>query len=1134
MKRSPKSKTNALAILCYSLLFIFCFVCLSHAQSDGLPRGCNEMPYVRYEAESGTRGGGAVLQSALDFDPSKTAAEASNQQYVGLSSSGAFVQWTVSQVADGVTLRYTLPDSAGGGGINGSLDFYVNGIYSTTCNLGSYWAWTYFTTTDPTNTPGSRPRMRFDEIHFRLPTSLHSGDVLKIVKTNADSYEYGIDFVEIETVPAVLTKPAGFVSVTSYGASGTDSLSDSAAFDSAWLAAKSAGTGVYIPAGKYMLDRKWSLGDSTGISIQGAGIWYTELFFSNKAVGKGGFFVGKNTSNINISNFYMNSALDTRFIVTGTVSDFKAFNGSFGSGSSIHNVWMTHFETGAWLADYSSPVKAATGFDFSYNRVRYTYADGINLSQGTSTSVVRQCDFRSNGDDAMAVWPSNSAGAPEANHNVFHHNTVEFTYRAGGAGIFGGYGHEIHHCVIKDGIDCAGIRFTEDFSGYHFQDNTSIRVYENTLSGRGTSQDLWYSPRGAIDISGSGIQFISFENNSILNSPRHAIQLNGGSSLTFTNTIIDTTGLDNFNSPTGAAIYEYGVNGSAAFVGLTLNNIEHNPAFIQNNAAYNLTVYNSLNPSPYETEIHFSGYDRDEVLTNLPVLVKLSPSLSGFSYSQFVSPTGDDLRFRDANYHELNYEIESWNPGGVSYVWVQVPSFAKNLSIWAGWGSPAYATKPTYTTNGAVWSEGFAAVYHCSEGSGTRHDSTASARHGTPVGNTTGTMGMAGGADSFDGNGSAVRLPKSFALFSGSQNVTVEFWFKANAVAPGSSYMTSPVPFQARGENAWMITFGDSMAGNALSPRLNQGGWASPASAPGIQTGRWYFYSCTYALSGSNNWKVYLDGTSVSQGTRTGAVTADTINNQYGGSDESGTGINRWFNGAMDEVRVSSVVRSANWVWASWQNVLANDTFATYGPVQVVGVRYTFSAASGIGGSVTGYASGDYVPGESVTVEAVPASYYHFSHWTGDVSALQVSQNPLTLTMDQNRSIAAVFDPNLAANSVPEWWLAQYGWTTNFDAAALADSDGDGQAAWQEYRAGTDPTDANSVLRASIQALPQNGGVRISWPSIAGKSYRIERTGDLIGAWSALATGIASTPPLNTYTDPPSALKKAFYRVGVE
>ena len=1302
----------------------------AQAQSDGLPRGCNEMPYVRYEAEAGTMGGGAVARTALDFDASKTASEASNRQYVGLSANGSYVQWAAgNQTAAGVTLRYTLPDNATGGGVSGSLKVYVNGALSTTVSLGSYWAWTYFVTTDPRNTPGgTKPRMRFDEIHFRLTTALKPGDVLKIMKTNGDAYEYGIDFVEIEAVPAELTKPAGYVSVTDYGANGADNKSDSTAFDNAWAAAKSKKTGLYIPAGKFVLSRKWNLGDSTGVPIQGAGVWYTEIYFSTVATSGGGIATGKNTSGINISHFFMSSALNQRFVVAGQVVDYKAFNGPFGSGSSIHHIWLTHFETGAWVADYTATVKATTGLDFAYNRVRYTYADGINLSQGTSSCTVRQCDFRSNGDDAMAVWPSNTSGAPECHNNIFHHNTVEFGYRAGGAGIFGGYGHEIHHCIIKDGIDSAGIRFTEDFPGYHFQNNTAgtgIRVYENMIAGKGTSQDLWNNARGAIEIYGAGIQYLTFTNNDILNSPRHAIQLGGGQNLTFTNTTVTTTGLDNFNSPTGAAIYEYGYGGSANFNLLNLTGIEHDPAIIHDNSAYVLTVTNqslpvatvsaanvreggtatfgirldsrpantvnvtvvrasgdtditvqsgaslqfdasnwsanqtvtlaaaedpdSINgtaviqctaagfgstqvlateldndinsppvavsdtattetgtsvmiavlsndtdldsdplaiqsvtngvhgtvtrngtlatyspdagfagadsfsytvsdgrggnstanvavtvwePCPYEMEICFTGYSGTETLANFPVLVKLGQT--GFSYSQFASANGTDLRFRDAARNELKYEIESWNPLGTSYVWVKVPALAKNTSIWAAWGSSKLATRPSYTTDGSVWSEGYAAVYHADEGSSTHKDSTGNARHGTPVGNTAAVAGMVASADQFDGNGDAVRLPKTFGLFGGNQSVTVEFWFKADAVAPDGYYGTSPVLFQGRGENAWMLTFGDSMAGNSLSPRLDQGAWVTPASAPGIVTSRWYYFSTTYVPSGTNNWKVCLDGTTVSQGTHTGTVAADTLlNNQYGGSDESGVGVtSRWFKGAMDEVRVSSVARSDSWLWASWNTVFSNETFATYGATQEVGARYAFTVAASGGGNVTGSASGECLPGSTVSITAVPDTYYHWSYWTGNVPGSQT--NPLSLTMDQNRSVTAVFEPDLAANGTPHWWLAQFGWTDNFDAAALVDTDGDGQNALQEFLAGTDPTDPTSVLRATLEPEPSTGGLVISWPSVDGKTYRVEQSADLSGSWTVQTSNIPATPPLNTQQAPLPAGGSIFFRIVVE
>jgi hypothetical protein len=75
-------------------------------------------PYTRYRAADTTvssYGGGATLKSAPTFDKMNLAAQASNQAYVELSTSGSYVQWHVAQANQGgVTMRFTLPDSASG------------------------------------------------------------------------------------------------------------------------------------------------------------------------------------------------------------------------------------------------------------------------------------------------------------------------------------------------------------------------------------------------------------------------------------------------------------------------------------------------------------------------------------------------------------------------------------------------------------------------------------------------------------------------------------------------------------------------------------------------------------------------------------------------------------------------------------------------------------------------------------------------------------------------------------------------------------------------------------------------------------------------------------------------------------
>ncbi|MBU1695136.1 MAG: hypothetical protein KKC51_14395, partial [Verrucomicrobia bacterium] len=79
-----------------------------------------------------------------------------------------------------------------------------------------------------------------------------------------------------------------------------------------------------------------------------------------------------------------------------------------------------------------------------------------------------------------------------------------------------------------------------------------------------------------------------------------------------------------------------------------------------------------------------------------------------------------------------------------------------------------------------------------------------------------------------------------------------------------------------------------------------------------------------------------------------------------------------------------------------------------------------FTATAGPNGSVTGDPSGWYALGGSVTVTAVPDVTYYFNSWTGNVPAAYTNLNPLTLTMDQARSITALFSTN------PPWTATHY------------------------------------------------------------------------------------------------------------
>lgn len=70
---------------------------------------------------------------------------------------------------------------------------------------------------------------------------------------------------------------------------------------------------------------------------------------------------------------------------------------------------------------------------------------------------------------------------------------------------------------------------------------------------------------------------------------------------------------------------------------------------------------------------------------------------------------------------------------------------------------------------------------------------------------------------------------------------------------------------------------------------------------------------------------------------------------------------------------------------------------------------------------------------------------------------------------------------------VPRDWLISYGMTNDFEHAAFSDNDGDGHSAWQEYVAGTDPTDKSSLL--SIVYYDQNNLIWSPWR--VGRVYTI-------------------------------------------
>ncbi len=460
------------------------------------------VPYMRYEAEEASRSDGTMLERSDDLE--STAIEASGQSYVALKGKNSSVDFTASTAANALDLRFTLPDHK-----SGQVQVYINNDLAATLTLSSETAWQYVykenVYDEPTLAPGTaHARFRFDEVHTLLNGQVQKGDHVRIVKVDQNDTEYGIDFIELEQAAPAIERPEGAVSIADYNsAKPGDGVADDDALISAMdAAANTSSKVVYIPAGTWEFSRKIGI-DHPGLTFQGAGLWYTNIFFTSDQREGGGIVFNPGASNETLTDFYMSSNLKSRF---GEGAQYKGFAGAAGANTRVANVWVEHFECGFWMGDYREHkfMTYTEGMAIENSRIRNNFADGVNFVQGTKNSTVRNSSVRGNGDDSLASWASNDlrsqSDADASKFNSFIGNTIELGWRAGGIGLFGGEGHVVKDNLIVNNFSGAGIRISTVFEGRNFTYNhAGMTIAHNKLVRTGTTDDFYGKKRGAID-----------------------------------------------------------------------------------------------------------------------------------------------------------------------------------------------------------------------------------------------------------------------------------------------------------------------------------------------------------------------------------------------------------------------------------------------------------------------------------------------------------------------------------------------------------------------------------------------------------------------------------------------------------
>ncbi|MCX8157224.1 MAG: DUF2341 domain-containing protein [Verrucomicrobiae bacterium] len=323
-----------------------------------------------------------------------------------------------------------------------------------------------------------------------------------------------------------------------------------------------------------------------------------------------------------------------------------------------------------------------------------------------------------------------------------------------------------------------------------------------------------------------------------------------------------------------------------------------------------------------------AGYTRSTTLTNFPVLIRLNENIPGFRYSQFLSGAAD-LRFTEPNGAELNYEIESWNPAGDSFVWVQVPELSAGAYIDMYWGKAGIPT-PAYTTNGATWNDGFAGVWHMTNA--VVKDSSPNSYHANYVNNPqniTNVAGIIGPAQEYAGTANSYTAVGVINF----TNLTLSAWVWCTDASRDGMFMCKDgtpalnygdLYFWQQGANLRMEVY--NWGGDVQIPLANAGG-----------PGRWIHLAAT--INGLRH-EFYTNGALAGVWYKAGP---GVNNNQFqlaGSMKQTG----RHHKGRLDEMRAEWVARPADWIWACYQNQTAPNQFVQAGQVVLRPLPLAFAA----------------------------------------------------------------------------------------------------------------------------------------------------------------------------------------------
>ncbi|WP_123043842.1 carbohydrate-binding protein [Cohnella candidum] len=408
-------------------------------------RGAN-MPFTVLEAESSSNATNGT-RLAPNFTPGDFAGEASGRSAVLLDANGEYVEFTLTSPANAFVLRNAVAENT-----TGTVSIYVNGVDKGNFTVSSKFSYLYATPTTlgrlGYDNSGTKAYWLYEDAQLMLDQVYPAGTKIRIQKDAGDVNWIYVDMIEAENVAPAASNPdpSKYVEVSS-----TKSIEQALTE----FRQDTTKKGIFIPAGTWTINSKIFLyGRAT--EIIGAGPWYTKLVAPQDQTNTDvGFNIGSTANGSVIKNLSAWGNYVYRVDGPG-----KFIDGNGMQNVTIENIWAEHFVCLYWGVNSSYNT-------FRNNRIKNTFADGINMTNGSSYNIIDNNYARGTGDDSFALFSAVDSGGSYNVGNQYTNLTAVNVRRAAAFAVYGGQGNTFANLYGADTLTYPGFTISSLSFGYN-------------------------------------------------------------------------------------------------------------------------------------------------------------------------------------------------------------------------------------------------------------------------------------------------------------------------------------------------------------------------------------------------------------------------------------------------------------------------------------------------------------------------------------------------------------------------------------------------------------------------------------------------------------------------------------------